>query len=205
MGEKRDRDVDSLLGKVHTPLASRFSIRRIMATSMRVSLLSAPSARSLCSNGSAAATRMSAPRSIYGVVRRLFSFLLVTRTARTGDPAQADRHGKAYGHPGCGAPPPWSSCQTYTSCRYRFAATFVLLCAVKRFGLGVLDSATGFADLLRDEFGLHILDGTPSTAEEMDNLACHTRQFAGAQDDQEEEQDFYDHQPLGAYAEHPIR
>jgi hypothetical protein len=29
----------SLFGKVHTPLASRFSIRRIMATSMKLSLL----------------------------------------------------------------------------------------------------------------------------------------------------------------------
>ncbi len=29
----------SLFGKVHTPLASRFSIRRIMATSMNVSLV----------------------------------------------------------------------------------------------------------------------------------------------------------------------
>ena len=29
----------SLCGKVHTPLASRFSIRRIMATSMKLSLL----------------------------------------------------------------------------------------------------------------------------------------------------------------------
>ena len=39
MGEKRDRDVDSLFCQVHTPLASRFSIKRIMVTSMKVWLL----------------------------------------------------------------------------------------------------------------------------------------------------------------------
>jgi hypothetical protein len=39
MGEKRDGDVDSLFGKVHAPFASCFSIRRIMATSMNVSLV----------------------------------------------------------------------------------------------------------------------------------------------------------------------
>jgi hypothetical protein len=33
------RVAKSLFGKVHTPLASRFSIRRIMATSMKLSLL----------------------------------------------------------------------------------------------------------------------------------------------------------------------
>jgi hypothetical protein len=56
---------EGLFGKVHTPLASRLSNRPIIATSMKVSLLPAPSARGLCSNGGwALTTQASAPRSI---------------------------------------------------------------------------------------------------------------------------------------------
>jgi hypothetical protein len=49
----------------------------------------------------------------------------------------------------------------------RFAARFVLLCALDDLGLEGLDSAAGFVKLLEDKGGLRILDSALGAAEEL--------------------------------------
>ena len=52
----------------------------------------------------------------------------------------------------------------------RFAALFVLLCAVKLFALEVLYGIAGFFDLFRDEVRLCLLDGALGAAQKIDGL-----------------------------------